>query len=463
VDEWPSRGHRLLFGDLPVRPPIPPKGKNPNPRFPVAWDVASNNPQADAHRLLPGFLSQAFRRPVSPEQVAPYLALFQTEWDQGANFREAMLAAATAALCAPDFLYLRESPGRLDAYALASRLSYFLIRSMPDEILSARAADQSLLQPEVLRNETERLLRHPNSVRMIHDFTDSWLNLREIDFTTPDKQLYPEFDGLLQDSMLRETRSYFQELLANNLLVTNFVQSDFAMLNQRLAEHYGIPGVAGNAIRRVELPAKSHRGGFLTQGAVLKVSANGTNSSPVVRGIYVLERFLGTVPPPPPPGVPAVEPDIRGAKTVRELLTKHRSTETCAGCHQLIDPPGFALEEYDVIGGYRTKFRALIVPGERGAIPGTRYKLGQPVDSAGELTTGERFQNFSEFQNLLVRDPIRLAECFTEKLLTFGTGHAPNQAERAAVAKLVHAPTGSHLRTRDLIHAVVLSDLFRSK
>ena len=465
LDEWPTRGHKLLFGDLPLKA-IGLPGKGPRAKGNEPADVVSSDPMRDAKRLLPGFLTKAFRRPVTPDQVEPYLALFAAQMKDGATFREAMLTAASAALCSSDFLYLREAPGRLDDYALASRVSYFLWRTMPDDELLRLAAAKKLGQPAVLRQQTVRLLSHPNAGRLTVDFTDSWLNLREIDFTTPDKLLYPEFDDLLRDSMLKETRAFFDAVVGKNLPASTFVASDFAMLNGRLAKHYGLPDVQGLSIRRVPLPADSIRGGLLTHGAVLKVSANGTNTSPVVRGVYVLERFLGTTPPPPPPGVPAVEPDIRGAKTVRELLAKHRETETCAGCHKLIDPPGFALESFDVIGGWRDKFRAmpekpgrpLVVDGQK-----VRYAYGQPVDAAGELADGRAFRDFREFRALLLADPERVARCFTEKVLAFATGREPGPADRPAVDAIVADTTGSKYAVRDLIHAVVQSETFRTK
>jgi mono/diheme cytochrome c family protein len=464
ADEWPTRGHRLLFGDLPLTA-TGPAGKGPKGRA-VPAEVVSTDPPRDAGRLLPGFLSKALRRPVTAAQVEPYLTLFADERKGGATFREAMLTAASAALCSPDFLFLRETPGRLDDHALAARLSYFLWRTMPDDELARVAAAGALGRPAVLREQTERLLRHPNAARFTVDFTDAWLNLREIDATTPDKLLYPEFDDLLQDSMVKETRAFFDEVVGKNLPAGTFLASDFAMLNGRLATHYRVPGVEGLAVRRVPLPAGSPRGGLLTQGAVLKVSANGTNTSPVVRGVYVLERFLGTTPSPPPPGVPAVEPDIRGAKTVRELLDKHRSVETCAGCHRLIDPPGFALERFDVIGGWRDRFRAmpekpgkvLVVDGQK-----VRYAHGQPVDAAGELTDGRAFRDFGEFRALLAADPERFARCLTEKLLAFATGREPGPADRPGVDAVLAPTAGSGYATRDLIHAVVQSETFRTK
>lgn len=467
IETWPPRGHTLLFGDLPLKPvadTTPPKGRK-GKQGPVLVPV-STNPQADAERLLPQFLRAAFRRPVTNAQATPYLALFSQEMKDGASFDQAMRTAASAALCSPNFLFLLESPGKLDDYALAARLSYFLWRTTPDDELLKLADAGKLGNEDVLRRQTERLLKHPNARRFVADFTDAWLDLRNIDFTVPDKLLYPEFDGMLQDTMLRETRAFFAEVVAANLPASTFVQSDFTFANERLARHYGLPGVDGVEVRKVPLKPEHHRGGVLTHASVLKVSANGTNTSPVVRGVYVLERFLGVTPQPPPPGVPAVEPDIRGAKTVRELLDKHRSVETCAGCHQKIDPPGFALESFDVIGGWRETFRSLpekpqgqlLVNGER-----VRYRPGLAVDASGRFPDGREFAGFEEFRKHLLADPDVFAKCVTEKLLAFATGREAGFADRPDVAKLVKESAGRGHAFRDLIHAVVQSDLFRNK
>jgi hypothetical protein len=467
IEQWPPRGRTLLLGDLKVRelPPEKPwmRGKA---GFKPVFSAESAEPAADARRLLPGFLAQAFRRPITAGDVAPYLELFEAEYAQGQDFLVAMRTAAIAALCSPDFLYLREPAGRLDDHALAARLSYFLTRTAPDAELRKLAAAKQLTQPAVLRAQTERLLRGAGLDRFVADFTDGWLNLREIDFTTPDRQLYPEFDEMLQDAMLRETRGFIRELLVSNLSVANLIQSDFAMLNARLAEHYGLPGVRGLAMQKVKLPPESRRGGLLTHGSILKVSANGTSTSPVIRGVWVTERLLGLTPAPPPPGTPGVEPDIRGAKTVREILAAHRSMESCHGCHRVIDPPGFALESYDVIGGWRDRFRSLgegqpvsvKVEGRK-----VRYKLGPPVDAAGELPGGEKFEDFAGFQKHLLASQDRVAKCVTEKLLTFATGRAMGFSDRTEIDRLIAASKARQHTMRDLLHAVVQSEIFLRK
>lgn len=463
LTDWPPRGQKLLLGDAKLREVMPVKpGMRGKFGYKPVFTADSADPAGDARKWLPGFISAAFRRPATSADVEPYLNLFDAEFAESQDFLAAMRTAAMAVLCSPEFLFIKETAGKLNDLPLASRLSFFLTRSAPDaELLEAK-----LTQPEVLRAQTERLLKAATLERLVADFTDGWLNLREIEFTTPDKQLYPEYDELLLDSMLRETRAFITELIQNNLGVANIVRSDFAMLNSRLAQHYGIPGVSGLNLQKIKLPPDSHRGGVLTQASVLKVSANGTNTSPVVRGVFVMDRILGIEPPPPPPGIPGVEPDIRGATTLRELLDKHRNSETCNGCHRLIDPPGFALESYDVIGGWRERFRSidqgeqvkLTVQGRK-----VRYRLGPPVDAAGELNTGAKFNDMSGFQELLLAGQDRVARCMIEKLLTFATGRAPGFSDRPTIERLVAQSKTKGHGMRDLIHAVVQSEIFRSK
>jgi Protein of unknown function (DUF1592)/Protein of unknown function (DUF1588)/Protein of unknown function (DUF1587)/Protein of unknown function (DUF1585)/Protein of unknown function (DUF1595)/Planctomycete cytochrome C len=463
LKDWPPKGQTLLLGRAKLKevPPEKPwmRGKS---GYKPAFTAESTDPLAESRQLLPTFIAAAFRRPATTADAEPYLKLFDAEFANSKDFLIAMRTAAIAVLCSPDFLFLKEPAGKLHGQHLASRLSYFLTRSTPDsDMLLAK-----LTQPDVLRSQTERLLKAATLERFVADFTDGWLNLREIDFTTPDKQLYPEYDELLLDSMLRETRGFITELIQSNLSVSNIIHSDFAMLNQRLAQHYGIPGVTGIELQKIKLPPDSHRGGVLTQASVLKVSANGTNTSPVVRGVYVMDRILGMEPPPPPLGIPGVEPDIRGASTLRELLDKHRNSETCNGCHRMIDPPGFALESYDVIGGWRERFRSI---GEGEFVKATvqgrkvRYRLGPPVDAAGELHVGATFSGMADFQKLLLTGQDRVARCVIEKLLIFATGREMTFADRSEMDQLVAQSKAKGHALRDLIHAVVQSEIFRNK
>ena len=301
--------------------------------------------------------ARAFRRPTTADVIAHYTGLAKQALADGATFQVAVRRACKAILTSPRFLFLEEDRGTLDNHALAARLSYFLWSTEPDQELLQLASEGKLSNCAVLRSQTERLLNSPKAHEFTRNFCGQWLNLRDIDATMPDSRLYPEFDLQLKSAMIGETHAFFEEMLRRDLGVKTLIDSDFAMLNRRLAEHYDIPDVVGEQFRAVPLSPAGHRGGILTQASILKVTANGTSSSPVVRGAFVERRILGYQLQPPPPNAGAIEPDMRGATTIREQLAKHRRMASCSVCHQYIDPPGFALENYDVIGGYRDWYR----------------------------------------------------------------------------------------------------------
>ena len=482
-DVWPPQAHQLLFGGLPLaewkadanpggrapmRKKVPQIGAGINRPDPDQglWTVRSEQPLADADKLLATFLPRAFRRPVAEDVRKGYVARVEERLKAGDCFETAMRWAYRAALCSPDFLYHVEPDAKLGDYALACRLSYFLWDSMPDARLAELAAAGQLRAS--LHDEVARMLAAAKAQRFIEDFLGQWLKLRAIAANDPDKKLYPEFSPYLQDSMVAETRAYFRELLEKNLDATHLVRSDFAMLNEKLATHYGIPGVSGSQIRRVALPPNCARGGFLTQGAILKVTANGTTTSPVPRGVFVMARLLGQPPEPQPPNVAAVEPDVRGARTIREQLDKHRSDPSCASCHAKIDPAGFALESFDVIGGARTRYRSIGEgdPAPRGAIDpmiGIGFKLGPPVEASGELPDGRKFQDIRELQALLAAHPERLLKNLAEQLAIYSTGRDLAFSDRDEIAAIV-ARTQQHgggLRT--LIHELTESALFQTR
>ncbi|MEO0414159.1 MAG: DUF1592 domain-containing protein [Verrucomicrobiota bacterium] len=461
VEEFPSKGHQLIFSGI-NRQVVMPVRREPT------FAVQSNDPAADAAKALRRVATVAFRRPCSAEDVAPFVALFNNELaKENVDFESALRSAVAAIFLSPQFLYLDEKPGLLDDYALASRLSYAFSRTAPDrELLTAAAEGQLKENPEAIWQQTQRLLSGPHFDRFIEDFADAWLNLREIEFTQPDKDLFPEYDSYLHDSAIKETRYYLWSLFADNLPITHMVKSDFAMLNERLAQHYEIPDVIGPELRRVSLPADSVRGGFLGQTSVLKVSANGTNTSPVVRGVWVMERMLGLTPAPPPPGIPGVEPDIRGADTLRELLDKHRSSESCQACHESIDPPGFALESFNPIGGWRENFRSM-GEGERLDLEvngrHVRYRIGPKVDASGQTSTGEKFGGYTEFRDILANDPNRLAKALTKKLLVFTTGREMGFSDRPEINRIVKASAAQGHGVQDLLKLVVQSEIFQNK
>jgi mono/diheme cytochrome c family protein len=449
-ESWPTESYRRVLGD------VDPKTGTP----------------ADAAKLIRALLPRAFRRPMREGEEKQFVALVEKSMTAGQSFEAALRAGYKAVLASPKFLYLREPIGPLDDYALASRLSYFLWSTMPDETLLAAAARGELHKPDVLRAQVERMLDDPRAQAFTEHFTGQWLGLRNIAANTPDAVLYPEFEDYLQWSALRETHLFFEEMLKHDLSVKNLIDSDFAMLNGRLAAHYGIPGVEGAAFRKVALKPEYHRGGVLTQASVLKVTANGTTTSPVVRGVWVLDRILGQPAPPPPANVPAIEPDIRGAKTIRDQLAKHRATENCAGCHTRIDPPGFALENYDVIGGWREQYRFVAEQKQRvnnrvgplaKYLVGWQYGLGLPVDAGDTLPDGRKFANIGEFQQLLLAHPEQIARCVTEKLVTYATGQPVGLGDHGAIDRILAEAKPNDYGLRSLIHALVAGELFQQK
>jgi hypothetical protein len=492
-EQWPPPSHRALFAELPVKEwtkdsgvPKPKQQTWPQgnpwsfPRDPYgergekrqAVYVATEDAAADTQRLLQRFARRAFRRPVNADDIAPYATIVKQRLEAGAAFQDAMLAAYRGMLTAPDFLLLREPAGRLDAHALAARLSYLLWSSTPDDELSILADKNELTKPEVLRAQTERLLKDARSKRFVESFLGQWLSLRDLNATQPDKKLYPEFMPLLQEAMLMEAHAFFTELLASDLGVTNLVKSDFAMLNEPLARHYfgpqGIPGVQGWDMRKVALPTGSHRGGVLTLAAVLKVTAAGTVTSPVKRGAFVMDRILGIVPAPPPADAGAIEPDVRGATTVREQLAKHRRNDTCNACHAKMDGYGFALESFDVTGEWRDHYRAVGGAGpdnERKNVNGhhIEYHFGLPVDCAGVMPDGRPFADVDALRALLAAEPERLARAFAAHLVTYATGEGISFADRAAVDAIVSRTKAKGYGLRTLLHEVIQSELFRGK
>ena len=464
LDEYPPAGYKRLFGDLPLKG----RYKGDSQR------VASADPRADAERLMRSFLPQAFRRPVSRSLQDYYVQIVLDALDNKLPFEDVMLLGYRAALCSPHFLFLTEPPGSgqfgaatLDDFAVASRLSYFLWSTLPDKELLQLAAANELTKPPVLRAQVERLLSDPRSDAFTQNFAGQWLDLRKINDTTPDPQAYGEFDDFLFWSMPNETLRFFEEVLRKDRSLIDFTHSDWTFLNERLAQHYGIPGVAGGELRLTHLPVDSHRGGVITHASVMKVTADGTKTSPVLRGKWVLDRILGRPPAPPPANVPAIDPDIRGATTVRQQLDKHRSIEACATCHRHIDPPGFALESFDVIGGWREFYRSTVYKREAvvklANYPGREVVRGPDVEQGGVTPEGRKFQNIDDYKLILLADKDQLARNLAEKLIVYATGAELQFADREVVEQLVARSRDKNYGFRSLIHEVVQSRVFLQK
>lgn len=434
----------LLFGDVPMEEVKEKNRFRPRPAHGLTT----------AERLVRIFAERAFRRPVTDDIIADYVALVRAQLDDKASFADALRAAYRAILCSPRFLYLTESPRDLDDHALASRLSYFLTGAPPDAKLRSLAAAGKLRDAKVLRRETDRLLTGDGLPRFVKDFADQWLDLDQIDFTQPDPKLYPGFDPIVQAAMLAETRHTFVEAIAENRPVSWLIDANTTWMNSRLARYYGIPEVHDDAFERVKVPSSGHRGGLLAQGAILKITANGNNTSPVVRGVWINERILGEELRPPPGGVPAIEPDIRGTTTIREQLERHRADATCASCHKTIDPPGFALENFDPAGRWRDHYLAM-KQGKQ--IPGVK------IDPSSTLVDGRSFATFDEFRSITASDPERLAKNLAGHLLVYGTGGSLSYADRTAVAAIAKEAAQQGYGVRSILHAVVMSPVFTTK
>ena len=418
VDVWPTEGHRAIYGEL-----------------------AREELNAETiHQQLELFAEKAFRRLPVEGEVEPIQNLVADSLKAGVDPLEAFQLGCQAILCAPGFLYLNLGEGPLEEIALASRLSYFLWSSPPDETL-LRLATNNKLKAE-LPEQVTRMLADPRSERFVHHFVRRWLDLDNIGTMPPSEEFLEYYRDNLQAAMRQETELFFRHVLDTNRNVQDFLDADYSFLNRELALHYGIEGIQGNELQRVSLQG-GRRGGLIGHGAFLTASANGVDTSPVVRGIYVLEKVLGYSPPPPPPDVPLIEPDIRGALSIRDQLEKHRNVATCAECHRKIDPLGFALENYDAIGGWRDKYDGKV-----------------SIDSSGKMPDGDSFETPVEFQEALLRRKDQFARCITEKLLAYALGRELEVSDRPVIDEIVQEISKPEKGLRDLIQEIVASRSF---
>jgi hypothetical protein len=466
LDESPGAGYRMLFGELESQPlskitGVPAARGRPDPLFAV-----SASPKEDAARLLERFVPRALRRPASRQLLAEFVSGAHAAIDNGTPFHRAMLDSYKAVLCSPHFFLLAEQPGPLDSYSIASRLSFFIWNTVPDETLLHAAASGVLATREGRAAQLERLLNDPRSVRFEHSFVDQWLDLKNINATTPDGVLYAEIPPAMTVSAEQETRHFFHDLLAEDRSALESIQSDWTYVNEWLAALYDLPEVQGYELRKVHVPPESRRGGFLTQASVLKVTADGAKTSPIIRGKWVNERILGIVPPDPPEDVPKIEPDIRGTTTIREQLARHRDTPACMSCHTIIDPPGFALETFDVIGGWRDFYR---VPKFTGAfVTLTRFNnrrvhRGPAVEPGYTMPDGRSFADITAYKTLLLEDKERIISALAAKLLAYATGSPVQFGDREDLAAIVAEARAGHFGFRSLVHAIIQSRPFLHK
>lgn len=404
--------------------------------------------EEEATRRLRQFATAAFRRPVEEEKLKRLVRIVVDKVSNGQTFDDGMQLAVQAVLCSPQFLLLSDLEEVKDEYALASKLSYFLWSGPPDDTLLKLAEKNELQTGENLREQVTRMLRDPKSRGLADNFGGQWLGTRELGVMQPDEEVFPQYSPLVEASLREETHLYFDHLLRNNLSIEKFLDSDFVFVNEPLAALYGIPNIKGNVFRKVTLKPMQHRGGVLTQGTMLSITSDGVRSSPVVRGVWILENILGDPPPPPPSDVPDLEADTRGTKTIREELARHRHIESCNSCHRKIDPLGFALENYDAIGQWRTHYAAANPP-------------QIPVDNLGELPDGTKVAGVTALKRVLLSSKREFAHCLAEKLFSYACSRKVELGDEESVERIVQAVEADGYRFQALIQAIVHSSEFR--
>ncbi|MFN9754039.1 MAG: DUF1588 domain-containing protein [bacterium] len=423
-------------------------------RILVAKPGPGVTPEQAARKILQAFLPRAFRRPVTEAELLPYLSLYRAARQAGEDFEPAIFFALRGALVSPLFLFRTEPAETVDNYALASRLSYFLWGSQPDELLTDLAASGRLQDPEVLRQMARRMLKHDRSWNLARRFTEQWLHTRELaGDKAPDAKLFPEYakDEELRGDIRIQPQQFFREILVRNLSLLNLIDSDYTVGTSNFSKHFGFKlAVRANASKQpqwVELPKDSNRGGLLGMPAVLAVSSYPYRTSPVLRGTWILDSLLGTPPPPPPANVPPLAETAAGAApaTVRERLEKHRANAVCASCHSRIDPLGFALENYDVIGRWRTE------------------DAGKPVDNSGEMTDGTKIQGPAQLKAALLEHKDLFVRNLTSKLLGYALGRGLTLRDSCTVDAIVAAVKAKDYSAQALSEGIVLSTPFRQK
>ncbi len=412
--------------------------------------------------FLRRFLTGAFRRPATEMDVEQYAAVAMDHVGQGHQLKDGLHLAIRTALMSPYFLYRGHHTGRMDDFDLAARLSYFLTGGPPDEKLFAAATKRELASGAKLEEHARRLLQSAGLDNFVSDFTGQWLRIRELPDIMPDARLFPSFTPELREAMIAETELFFAEILRENLPLDTFINPDFTFLNQRLAESiYGRGDVQDEDQRfvRVALEQEHHFGGLLGQASVMMATANGVDTEPVVRGVWVLENILGDPTPPPPDNVPALTPDTRGAKTIRELLAAHRADANCAICHRRIDPPGLVLENFDPVGRWRTHYPRYTTNAEGQVV----VTAGPAIDATAQLSDGTQFKSVSDLKRYVLANIDQFASCLSEKLLTYATGRPTSYAEKHEIQQIVAAVRHRGNGFQDLLIGLIQSEAFRIK
>lgn len=440
-----------------INGPYNPKGPGDTPsrrKIFVARPTGSSDEDAAAEKIVSNLMRRAYRRPVTTSDSQQPMGFYrQAKKEDG--FEAGIEAALSSILVSPEFLFHMEedpagvppsTPYPISDLKLASRLSFFIWSSIPDEELLEAAVRGELSKPKVLAKQARRMLADPRARSLASNFADQWLYLRNLDSLTPDARLFPDFDDNLRQAFRRETELFFESVLADDRSVLDLLKTDYTYLNDRLAKHYGISGIQGSHFRKVSLTPDTQRGGLLRHGSVLSVTSYATRTSPVIRGHWILGNLLGSPPPPPPANVPALkEKTISSTLSVRERLAEHRANPACASCHDVMDPVGFALENFDAVGRWRT------------------YEDGKPVDVSGGLPDGSKFEGADALEKGLLKRPELFVGTLAEKLLTFALGRGIEPYDAPAVRRIVKEAEQDDFRFSAVIVAVVNSVPFKMR
>lgn len=436
-----------------INGPYDGKGPGDTPsrdRIFVRWPKNPRDEERCAQEILSTLMRRAYRRPVAADEIRDMMGFYRSAATNG--FEAGIESALGAVLVSPEFLFrVEQEPAgiapntayRISDLALASRLSFFLWSSIPDEELLEVALRGDLHKPRVLEKQTRRMLADSRANSLANNFAAQWLHLRNLNSSTPDLRLFPDFDDNLRESFRRETELFFESVVREDRNVLDLLTARDTFLNERLAKHYGIPNIYGSRFRRVHLPAPHVRGGLLGHGSILTVTSYATRTSPVLRGNWILANIMGTPPPPPPPNVPALkENTVAESLPMRQRLAPHRANSACASCHSLMDPVGFALENFDAIGRWRT------------------VEDGHPIDVSGGLPDGSTFVGLPGLKEALRHRPELFVSNLSEKLLTFALGRGMESHDAPAIRKIVRAAKADDYRFSAVIIGVVKSAPF---
>jgi hypothetical protein len=456
---------RLQIESLEIEGPVldwPPKG-----RTEIFFDGEERTfDRKYIRKIFARFLPRAYRRSVESKEIDEMVSwVLKVQEASKLSGKEAVAKGVRAVLCSPGFLFIQEPTGQaqksrlLNDFELASRLSYFLWSTMPDAELFKLAADNRLHEPKTLEAQVRRMLADPKGTGLVHNFAGQWLKVRDFGSVITDRSQYSAYDEFLRDSSRREPYEFFREVLNQNLSILNFVDSNFVVIDERLANHYGIAGVKGSAFRKVAIKPEHHRGGVLGMAGVLTFLTDGNRSLPVHRAAYVLDTLWNAPPKPPPPNVGDLPP-VGKNLTVRQRLEAHRNKPSCASCHARIDPFGVALENYDAIGAWRERQNGERIKGD---------DKSPPLDVSGVLPSGREFKNLEEFKLALLAEKERFVRSFVEKMLTYALGRSVGATDRETVSDIIKklesesADNSEKYRLQSLVQAIVASEVFRTK